>query len=649
MRKTILLSFVYLVSPFCCVSQEIYQKSIDSILNANLSIDKKVMGLLRKSAKLRYTDDSHVYIDEAMQLAASVDDKLLLANVYYSLGNYNYYNSKLDASLESLQQAESYLGNFNNPMLHSSIKMTLGGVKSKNGDVIEAIDLHLEARRLLEAVDTTSLVKEDKRKRTGRLLVSSNALANLYLKIDDYKQALKYYDIGFNTAVHQLKDQANSAIILSNKGELLYKMKRYNESLLVSKKAKQLKIEAQLPMRFITMSEYHIGKAYAANDSLELALNQFNIVIKQAITQKSEHLNMVALAERGFIFLKQQKLEAARKDCSLSKKIAFNIQDSETKIRSCDCLYQVEQELGHYKASLINYKSYSQLKDSIFNEKNIRKTTQLGLQYEFDKKQAQKQLLLDKKNRQRNLAYMGIGILGVFALLLFFFFRKRLHYQRNLAAQEKARLQQANKITAMNSMIAGQEQERTRIAQDLHDSLGGLLSSVKSYFQASQSQDIKNEKVTKTTTLIDQAASEVRRISHNMMPHALTIAGLKDAIADIAERLESEKYEVTLEVNELPKLDPTQEIMIYRLVQELINNIKKHAQASTVFIQLYTHENMIQLTVEDDGKGFELAQAKVKKGLGLESIESRVAYLNGRILWDSQPGIGTTVNINFAA
>jgi len=92
---------------------------------------------------------------------------------------------------------------------------------------------------------------------------------------------------------------------------------------------------------------------------------------------------------------------------------------------------------------------------------------------------------------------------------------------------------------------------------------------------------------------------------------------LKDAISDIAERLEQEKYRVTLELNELPKLNQTQEIMIYRLVQELIYNVKKHAEANDVFIQLYTHKNTVHLTIEDDGKGFDL-QKMDNNGLGVE-------------------------------
>ena len=157
------------------------------------------------------------------------------------------------------------------------------------------------------------------------------------------------------------------------------------------------------------------------------------------------------------------------------------------------------------------------------------------------------------------------------------------------------------------------------------------------------------EIVEKTQSLIDHACTEVRRISHNMMPHALSISGLEDGIKDIAERLTISGYEVSLEINDLPKMDSTKQVMVYRLVQEIVSNIKKHAEASSIFIQLYAHNDQVHLTIEDDGKGFDPEKIKDKKGLGLKNIESRVAYLNGEIDWDSEKGLGTTININFTS
>ena len=219
-----------------------------------------------------------------------------------------------------------------------------------------------------------------------------------------------------------------------------------------------------------------------------------------------------------------------------------------------------------------------------------------------------------------------------------------------LKDQEIKELQQKNKLLALNSMIEGQEAERLRIAKDLHDSLGGLLSTVKAHFTTIQKEIEQLEELNitaKTNSLIDEACIEVRRISHNMMPHALSISGLQGAVEDIAENLRDEGYEATLEVNHLPeKIEATKEVMIYRLVQEIISNIRKHAEAKSVLIQILGYKKELNLIIEDDGKGFIYDEAMEKGGLGLKSINSRVQFLDGTISWDSQPNKGTSVTIN---
>jgi len=364
-----------------------------------------------------------------------------------------------------------------------------------------------------------------------------------------------------------------------------------------------MKEDAKLPTRFIALSNYNIGQAYKALDSTVQSLDYLNLALEQSTKTNYKRGKMVSLAARGLLYLEQQELNQAKEDCTTANKIAITINENEFKIKTCNCLYRVEKELGNTTASLGHFEKYTSLKDSIFNEKNVRNFTKVSMQYEFDKKEAEQQ-------------------------------------------QEIVKLQQENRLTAINSMVDGQEKERARIAKDLHDGLGGLLSSVKSHFLATQENKDKKT-VEKTETLIDQACSEVRRISHNMMPHALVISGLEDGLKDIAERLEVANYEITLEINQIPKLDPTKEVMVYRLVQEFISNIKKHANASSIFIQLYAHDKTVYLMIEDNGKGFDISSLKNKKGLGLQSIESRVAYLNGSIDWDSKIGNGTTVNVSF--
>jgi len=207
-----------------------------------------------------------------------------------------------------------------------------------------------------------------------------------------------------------------------------------------------------------------------------------------------------------------------------------------------------------------------------------------------------------------------------------------------LQLQKIKELEQNNKLLSLNSMLEGQEVERLRIAQDLHDGLGGLLTTVKAHFNTIEKEidNIKNINLyEKTNKLIDEACIEVRRIAHDMVPHSIKISGLRGGL----------ECEIDIHGQKLDHLPAEKASMIYRIIQETTNNAVKHAKANKLFIQLLEHENNLHITVEDDGQGFDINNILSKKGMGLKNIDSRINYLSGKINYDSSPNHGTTVNI----
>lgn len=338
-------------------------------------------------------------------------------------------------------------------------------------------------------------------------------------------------------------------------------------------------------------------------------------------------------------------------------------------------LQQVEKpifQIGTYKNLTNNYLSLNNyeeafrfrekeyhLRDSLISSKMRNNVADLEVSYETEKKErqiAEQKLIIERKDREQYQTKLGvISLVTIFILsLLFFIYRIKLQkkltiQQEELRLKEITTLKQNNKLLALNSMIEGQESERLRIAQDLHDSLGGLLSTVKSHFSIIQREIEHLEELnitSKTNNLIDEACTEVRRISHNMLPHSLTISGLQGVLEDTKEQLETENYQVTFELDDLQKSeDTTRDVMIYRLLQEIISNMRKHANAKTIFLQILRTNTSISILFEDDGKGFDYNQAIKKGGLGLKSINSRVAYLDGAIDWDSRINQGTSITI----
>lgn len=641
---------------FSLGQQQDHTKNIDSIIAINASKKDQVITLVQEAAKMRYTPDAKHYIERALAIAKKENNPLLFANSYYSLGNFYFYASQIDSSLAALDLADENLKKTPDALLQASVLSTRGGIYNRTGDVLLAITTNLEAQAILDAIDTTTIASpQEMTQFRGKQLVLSNSLANLYLKTEDNDKALEFYKEAFDIAM-QMNTPANASVVLSNQGELLSRMGNYQEALETSIEARDMKVKYQLPQRFVITSNINIASILGKMGDKQESKQYLNEALEASRANNYSNGIMLALWLRGDLNYELGNLEQALDDAKNALALAKKNQDTETIMNASNTLYKVERDLGNNGSSLENYERYVQLKDSFFNEKNVRKMTRLAMQYDFDKREAEQKIAIEEQQKQKKIWIAGAIFLGLFAFTLLLFFLKRLKYQKTIAQQkdeirqqEITELSQKNKLSTMNSMIEGQEKERSRIAKDLHDGLGSLLSSVKSHFEAVVKSDSTAETPLEKTTkeLIDRACEDVRRISHNMMPHALAISGLEEGIRDIAERLKLEGYDVSLEFQHFPKLSQTHEVFVYRLVQEVIANIKKHAEARSIFIQLMGHDNTAYIIIEDDGKGFNYDEAISKSGLGLENINSRVTFLEGDINWDTNPGQGTTINITF--
>ena len=595
----------------------------------------------------------HIYgqtkvIDSLKSIIAQSNNDSILMDTYNKLRRATYYSNQEESKVYTEKFLE-YAEKRKDSLYIAFANFYLASSYSMENQYDKALKHFLK-----------TLAYYEKTNDKNRMPSVINAIGSIYEKKDEYSIALSYYQRSIVMS-KSTNDRRRAAIGFVNVGNVYQHLNDYQNSITALEESISLldalrtdePNEVSRTEQHYNIAKLNLASSYVKNNNISEAQELYKLMFSELDSIQDRMLYGYAFQGQGDLYFEIKNFKKSLKPYEKALKIFRNNNYEDGVYHIMPNLIDAYKLNKNFEKGLLLSYEYNKIKDSLFNIDKNKVLTEAMQKFEVAQKEqllAEKNLEIEKSKSQHNLLILGLLSLAILTISLILFYRKRLKYRTKLAAQEKARLQQENKITAMDSMIAGQEQERARIAKDLHDSLGGLLSSVKSYFQASHKQNDNNEKkVVKTATLIDQAASEVRRISHNMMPHALTIAGLKDAITDIAERLEAEKYGVTLEIHELPKFDTTQEIMIYRLIQELVYNIKKHAQASSVFIQLYTHNDRVHLTVEDDGQGFELEQAKNKKGLGLESIQSRVAYLNGEVLWDSEPSKGTTVNISFAA
>lgn len=239
-------------------------------------------------------------------------------------------------------------------------------------------------------------------------------------------------------------------------------------------------------------------------------------------------------------------------------------------------------------------------------------------------------------------------LLVVLAVIFFAFLFQRKLIKKQRAFREIENLLQKQEVKAAYQVLEAQEQERKRIAEDLHDRLGSRLAAVKLHFHAFRNNTNNTESFFTTgSNLLDEAIDEVRDISHNMLSGVLSKFGLVGALNDLKNTLEASKQLVfqihTSHLEE--RLDLAVEVSLYRIVQELISNILKHAQATEIILQVNRFEGEILLIVEDNGVGFEMKSDFDFMGIGLKNIKTRAGKLNGKINVDSRKGQGTTVTI----
>jgi signal transduction histidine kinase len=257
--------------------------------------------------------------------------------------------------------------------------------------------------------------------------------------------------------------------------------------------------------------------------------------------------------------------------------------------------------------------------------------------------------LLSKLEISRKNTYLIIiAALAVLSVITgYAIYRRRILKQQNLLIAEQAK--QREQIT--KAVIDAEENERKRIGSDLHDGVGQLFSAVKMNLSGLFDRinfENNNEKflAEKTLALVDESCKEVRIISHKMMPNALLRSGIASDIKSFIEKLDEQNLKVNFEASGFSdQLEHNEEVILYKVIQELVSNIIKHAKATELTINLINDKGSIKALVKDNGIGFDLSNMNSFEGIGLKNIKTRVDYLKGKIDFNSAPNKGTEVNI----
>jgi len=331
-----------------------------------------------------------------------------------------------------------------------------------------------------------------------------------------------------------------------------------------------------------------------------------------------------------------------------SNKLAEQLNYPELQSNNYTELASLAEKQGDYRNAYLYFKKRTLLRDSLYTIDKTKQIEELNTKYET----AKKEQTIEKQHSRiilQNFLFIGIGGLVLLIGLL-----AQSQYRRYKLRQEtkmKSELIKQQEL-AVKAVIEAEENERQRIAKDLHDGVGQMMSAAKMNLSAFESElkwsdENQQQSFEKIIQLVDESCKEVRSVSHIMMPNALLKKNLATAIGDFVDKLDKKKLQVHVYTEGLEeRLDSNIETVLYRVIQECVTNVIKHAEATNLDISLIRDKDGINGTIEDNGKGFDISDKEKFEGIGLRNIITRIEYLKGTVDFDSAPHRGTVVGIH---
>ncbi len=498
---------------------------------------------------------------------------------------------------------------------------------------------------------------------TGRKSLLGKLYRNLgtaFTRMEEFGKADEY----LNKSLEINRQNNDQKTIVQNLTSLANNSNAWNKPDLALKYFGEAESLAKTIDDSIPMADIENSRANVFRDMKDYsrALQGYNKAL-EIYRRKNQMLGIVTcLGNIGCVTCEQGKYKEALSlhDTALSLSIKHGYKSLQKSALSN--ISDIYRRMGNYREAYEYQTLFYNLKDSIFNMDKEKLIADLTLKYEKEKDQSQI-LVLEKENLQMDLslrkrtiqrnAYLFTGVVVIaLALFLVLYFRQRAIKDKIIAEQKILKLEEEKKFLAAKALVEGQEEERKRIANDLHDGLGVLLSAAKMQFSSIHDTNPANTPIIeRASQLLEQASSDVRKISYNMMPGLLTKLGLYEAVEDLFDNINDKgNLKAQLEIaDNLRRLPENQEIMLYRIIQEMVNNTIRHAGAKNIRLQIMAVDDNLNINYSDDGKGFDAEKTPESKSIGLNSIKSRVNFLNGNLTMDSKPDEGVKYFIRIPA
>jgi len=625
--------------------QHMLQKKIADSSRANTNF------LLVEYWKFKDTLKSKAYLQAGT--AAAKNDKYLNALALFYKGQY-YFNWNKPKASDAFKKAAEALSSFNTKIAYAKqaaswYNYAIMNVDKMGYDFITKITLEKSIPIIEKTGDPT------------RIAYYYTQLATILMNNYQFSKATAYNEKAI--ALLEGKDPGSTDLLfsyLSGVSIYCYDNKADKAQLLLEKAQRLLKpypSSLNYPLYYYNEALYYTTKTLY---NKALASIDKGIPLAKKYNQKQVYQQF---------FFSRYDIYQQQKNYARARQILLDIVKEGTltaKINDRAMIYlelaKMSEKLGDYKEAYHWLTKYRQTNDSINSDQTKVKINELETKYRSAKNQ-QKIQALQSENRQAQLnasndrlyrLMLGLGCLFLLLLLVFVLLtarsRRRLALQKEINyKQQLNEMERKQQLKITKAMLEGEELERERVARDLHDGLGGMLSGVRiglSGWTDTQPGISEDKDLHRIIGQLDTSVTELRRIARNMVPETLLKFGLETALKDLCEFYMRDGLRITSEMFGIQKnIAMNVQLNIYRIIQELISNAIKHAYADNLILQCSQNENTIFITFEDNGQGFDLDTLSDKKGMGLDNLKNRIAFMQGKFEVHSAPGEGTSIDI----
>lgn len=643
------LLFLFLLAGFLPGRAQINADSLAGTVHL-LKGRQKVITLSDISFGYAYSnpDKCLQYARLTLKEAQRLKNDTLVSEGFNAMAIAFYLNSEHDSALQYNFKALDIRKKLNDDNGQASSLSKIGTIYIDQGKYTESIEIFLRLLRIFE-----------KNGNHARKAATLTNLVNAYLYLKDMEKSGRYNRLSLEM-VPQLQDRLIIARIYGNAGSYFEKTNHYDSALIYSNKALDIFL-ANNSLSEVSSVYNNMGIVYSRQGNLAKALEQYQKAYD--ISKKIENYYDMAYygANAAFILIKLDRLPEAEKYLLEARSLAEEHKYLFIQRMVYGSLSNLKEKQGKTAEALKFHKLYVTAKDSLLNAQKSRAIEEMEARYQNEKHlSANRALEIEKKNEQikrqkaetanaNKTKYIFVLALGsvVVLLLVLVFYQYRQRRQREIYNRQIL----FEKEQGVKAVLTATEEERKRIAKDLHDGIGQQMGGLKLAWQSISGEIYHTNpeqfaQLTKITAVLDDTSKEIRNISHRMMPRVLTEMGLKEAIDDMLRKtLELSPIEYQFESFGIDRerFEERIEISLYRICQELVNNVIKHSNARSMSVQLILKDPYLVLIVEDDGQGFDASQKK--GGIGLMNIHTRVDTVNGRINYEASEGSGTTATV----